>query len=661
MTEYRRRGWYPIPLSPKGKAPYDEDWTTREFANEDFTAEDNVGLRLEGGIVDVDLDCIEALAVAGAFFPPTAVFGRKSTPRSHWVYHCPELKSLVVFKDPDGVVILELRVGQTFETMVPPSIHPSGEAVEWEESFSAGTLVAEVTSSTLQRRGALVAAASLIARRYAIEGARHDWMLNLAGCLRQLGALREEAVEMVRAASVFASEKKWPDRKLEIDTTYRKDDDEPTTGFTKLRKDDRWLAEGLKKVLGGKLKRGGFLVNSAGNVIANIPENIRRALVKDGVTVRWNSFKEEKVIEVEGHMEPIDDTMAITMRLNLSDKHGFLPTKELFNDTVHAEACQAPFHPVRDWLSELEWDGKPRLDEWLVTYGEAKDSEYVREVSKLPLIAAVKRVYNPGEKFDELLVLESPQGWGKSTAIQTLCPDPNWYSEDLPIGSDSKIIIERTRGIWICEVAELFGLGRREADQVKSFLSRSKDGPVRMAYGRESTYVDRQWIAIGSTNRIAYLRDSTGNRRFWPVEVGHWDLKTLAEDRDQIWAEAVSRRHESVRMKQSLWETAAGEQGTREETDPWEEEIGDALEMNDDFKIQGRDKLPLFDDDGEPIGYKCNNRMLFDLLQLPVEKRDPRSQSRLSSVMQRLGFKKVKSVRDPISKRVTTGWKKEKR
>ncbi len=658
LTEYRRRGWYPIPLSPGKKAPYHEGWETREFTDEDFGEKDNVGLRLEGGIVDVDLDCVEALAVAGAFLPPTAVFGRQSTPRSHWVYNCPELRSIIVFKDADKKVILELRVGQTQETMVEPSLHPSGEAVRWEGKFTAASLVADVTSATLQRRAALVASSALVSRHYAVAGARHEWTLDLAGCLKQLGVLQEEAVEIVRAAAVFASDKKWADRKLEVDSTYRKDEDEPTTGFSKLRKNDKKLADGLKNVLGGKLQKSGFKVNANGGIVANLPENIRRAFLKQGITLRWNSFEDRKYVEKEGQEAEIDDTMIMSMRISLSDQYGFLPSKELFYDTVHTEACQMPFHPVRDYLESLKWDGKPRLDTWLITYGDAEDTEYVREIGRLPLLAAVKRVYRPGEKFDELLVLESPQGWGKSTAIQALCPDPKWYSEDLPIGSDSKIVIERTHGIWLCEIAELFGMGKREADQVKTFLSRGKDGPVRMAYGRESKYVKRQWVAIGSTNKLAYLRDSTGNRRFWPVRVGRWDLEALINDRDQIWAEALARKNESVRMKQELWKTAAGEQGRREELDPWEEEIKEALELNDDFKLKGSDKLPLFVEGG-PAGFKCNNRMLYEILQIPVEKRDTRTQSRLTSIMQRLGFRRAKSVKDPVSKVNGTGWRKD--
>ncbi len=659
LAEYRRRGWYPIPLSPGKKAPYHDGWETREFTDEDFGENDNVGLRLEGGIVDVDLDCVEALAVAGAFLPPTAIFGRESTPQSHWIYNCPELRSPVVFKDADKKVLLELRTGQSHETMVEPSVHPSDEVVTWEGKFTAATHVADITSATLQRRAALVAASALVARHYAIEGARHDWTLDLAGCFKQLGVLQEEAVEIVRAASIFASEKKWPDRKLEIDSTFRKDEDEPTTGFVKLRENDKKLADGLKGVLGGKLKKSGFIQNNNGGIIATLPENIRRAFLKQGITVSWNSFEDKKYIEQEGKIAAIDDTMLIGMRIGICDKFGFLPAKELFNDMVHIEATQLPFHPVRDYLDDLKWDGVPRLDKWLVTYGNAEDTEYVQEVGKLPLIAAVKRVYNPGEKFDELLVLESPQGWGKSTAIQTLCPDPTWFSEDLPIGSDSKVVIERTHGVWICEIAELFGMGKREADQVKSFLSRSKDGPVRLAYGREATEVKRQWIAIGSTNKGTYLRDTTGNRRFWPVTVGHWDLEGLRRDRDQLWAECVVRKQESVRMKQELWTTAAEQQMSREEVDPWEAEVREALNLNDDFKIRGTNKLPLFDDDGLPMGFKCNDRMLFEILQIDIERRDISGQSRLSSIMQRLGFKRVTSVRDPVTKLVGKGWKKE--
>ena len=112
---------------------------------------------------------------------------------------------------------------------------------------------------------------------------------------------------------------------------------------------------------------------------------------------------------------------------------------------------------MRAYLARLTWDGRPRLDRWLVTYAGAPDTDYVRAVSALPLLAAVRRIRQPGAKFDELLVLESKQGKGKSTALQALCGVDEWFSDGLPLGVDAKLVIEHTTGKWIIEAAELQG------------------------------------------------------------------------------------------------------------------------------------------------------------------------------------------------------------
>ena len=139
--------------------------------------------------------------------------------------------------------------------------------------------------------------------------------------------------------------------------------------------------------------------------------------------------------------------------------------------------------PVFDYLDAL-WDGKPRVDRWLTTYAGAEDSEYVRAVGALMLIAGVRRIRKPGCKFDEMLVLEQPnQGTDKSSALAVLAVNDDWFCDDLPLNTDSKGVIEALRGRWIIEVAELSGMRKAEVEHVKSLLSRRIDR-ARMAYGR---------------------------------------------------------------------------------------------------------------------------------------------------------------------------------
>ena len=200
--------------------------------------------------------------------------------------------------------------------------------------------------------------------------------------------------------------------------------------------------------------------------------------------------------------------------VEIDDTFKFRPTIVTLRRLITDSAHRTVGHPVREYLDAQQWDGTPRLDTWLSTYGGAKPCAYVDAVGALVLIAAVRRVRTPGVKFDELLVLESPQGTQKSTALRALCPRDDLFSDDLPLGVDSKHVIERTCGKWIIEASEMHGHRGRETEQLKAFLSRQVDGPVRLAYGRESTTVPRQFVLVGTTNtRTGYLKDTTGSRR----------------------------------------------------------------------------------------------------------------------------------------------------
>jgi predicted P-loop ATPase len=251
-------------------------------------------------------------------------------------------------------------------------------------------------------------------------------------------------------------------------------------------------------------------------------------------------------------------------------------------------AREHSFHPVVDYLNCLVWDNQPRIDRWLVTYGHAPDTEFVRKVGSLVLIAAVRRVRHPGCKFDEMLVLvSSVQGTNKSSAIETLCPRMDWFADDLPLNVSGKEVIERTGGRWIIEAGELAGLRRAHTEHLKALLSRRIDGPVRMAYARKPVYEPRQFVVIGTTNSESFLKDTTGNRRFWPVSVDRFDIAALARDRDQLWAEAAAReaRGEDIRLPETLWDEAAEEQDRRLELHPWYDILATEFEGTTPMKV----------------------------------------------------------------------------
>lgn len=206
--------------------------------------------------------------------------------------------------------------------------------------------------------------------------------------------------------------------------------------------------------------------------------------------------------------------------------------------SVVAVARNIRVHPVRDYLTGLAWDGTPRLDAWPVTYLGAEDTRLHRAMGAMWMISAVARIMRPGCKADHMLILEGPQGIRKSTALKALASD-EWFTDELAeLGS--KDAAQQMRGVWIIEMAELDAIGRTDVSRIKAFLTRTTDR-YRPPYERYVVTVPRQCVFAGTVNPDTYLRDETGNRRFWPVRCGDIDLDALRRDRDQLWAEAVVR------------------------------------------------------------------------------------------------------------------------
>lgn len=230
-------------------------------------------------------------------------------------------------------------------------------------------------------------------------------------------------------------------------------------------------------------------------------------------------------------------------------------------------------HPVRDYLAGLRWDGVPRLTQWVVAYLGAEDTPLNRAIGSRWMISGVARIMQPGCKVDHMLILEGPQGAKKSSAIKTLA-GPEWFTDELAeIGS--KDAAQQMRGIWIVEFAELDAISRAEVSRIKAFLTRTTDR-YRPPYERYVVTIPRQCIFAGSVNPETYLRDETGNRRFWPVRCGSIDLDALARDRDQLWAEAVARYRDGAIWwldEPELIASAKAEQDQRYHADAWDARI----------------------------------------------------------------------------------------
>jgi predicted P-loop ATPase len=256
------------------------------------------------------------------------------------------------------------------------------------------------------------------------------------------------------------------------------------------------------------------------------------------------------------------------------------PTK--LKEALIAVAAERAYHPIKEYLNGLpEWDKLERLDKLLIDYLGAEDNEYSRAVIRKTLVAAVARIYEPGTKFDSVLILNGPQGIGKSTFFSRL--GTKWFSDSLTITDmRDKAAAEKLQGYWLLELGELAGIKKTDVETVKSFVSRTDD-KYRASYGVNVESHPRQCVIVGSTNsESGFLRDITGNRRFWPVRVSGsstkkaWDLKDI----DQIWVEAlyIYRKGEDLFLKGNEAQIAVSQQAEAMETDDREGLVREYLE-----------------------------------------------------------------------------------
>lgn len=257
----------------------------------------------------------------------------------------------------------------------------------------------------------------------------------------------------------------------------------------------------------------------------------------------------------------------------LEEHHGVTVSIAQAHAAIDAVAATVTFDRVRDYLDGLAWDGVQRLDSWLVTYLGAVASEYASAVGRRWMISAVARTYAPGCKADHVLVLEGPQGIGKSTALKTLAGEDNFGDDIADLGSkDSQ---QYLGGLLIVELGEMEAATKAESAMLKRFLGTTTDR-YRPPYGRYQIKHGRRCVFAGSVNLEEYLKDSTGGRRFWPVACQSVDIDGLAAARDQLWAETVVayRAGEPWHLDDPELVRLAGEhQAQRLEADPWEDTI----------------------------------------------------------------------------------------
>jgi predicted P-loop ATPase len=365
-----------------------------------------------------------------------------------------------------------------------------------------------------------------------------------------------------------------------------------------------------------------------GIILAKLPE-------LQGI-VRYNEFSGElilarpinadpSVVSERGIPRPWTDEDTIVLQRFI--QRYIIP--KIGRDRIEAVVAQygkheCAFHPVRDYLQSLEWDGTPRLDTWLRDYFGARRQppEYLAGVGAAWLISGVARILEPGCQADNALVLEGAQGTYKSTALRTLAGNA-YFSDSLSADLSHKDARDHLRGKWIIELAELSQFKRSEIETVKAFITRRVE-QYRPSYGRHEISFPRQCIFAGSTNDETYLVDRTGNRRWWVVSCEHVDLAALVRDRDQIWAEAVARYRagEHWWLAREIESVAAAEARLRVAHDPWTADVVTAT-----ASIAGLEVSP-----GEVMAR----------MNLPATERHERSAGRVGQILRDLGWVKGK-------------------
>lgn len=367
------------------------------------------------------------------------------------------------------------------------------------------------------------------------------------------------------AASDKQVRKQLGEEKLQSARDDFKDFDFTETESTTDEKDTEWLS---------KLE-----VDRKGNYYSTI-NNILLILENDPVFKGGIAFDEfekravlrrnmpwRKITYQDRYMTDRDDDC---IEHYLENVYGISSTQKLKKALgVMNETCK--FHPIRDYLNGLEWDGEERIENILIEYLGAADDEFTRAVTRKALCAAVTRVYEPGAKFDYVLTFVGKEGTNKSSLIDKL--GGNWYSDSLTT-VQGKEAFEQLQGSWIIEIAELSAMRKAEVEAVKHFVSKRVD-KFRVAYGDRVENFPRQCVFFGSTNRVDFLISADGNRRFWPVMIGVQEptknvFKHLTKDEiNQIWAEAVELYNagETLYLDQDLEAQARDKQQAHTEVD----------------------------------------------------------------------------------------------
>jgi predicted P-loop ATPase len=393
--------------------------------------------------------------------------------------------------------------------------------------------------------------------------------------------------------------------------------------------------------------------------------NTQVAISAIGVECSYDTFHNKLLVGYTGQelhelqfiSGEITDHAVIALREILGDHFGTDFGDKHVRDAVTALANKRRFDPVCDMLDQAHaaWDGTERLDRMVADYANCEDTPLNRAIMRKTMIAAVRRARRPGCKFDNITVLESEEGWNKSTFWRVLAGDENFSDESI-LGKSGREIQEHLSEVWIHESADLAGMRRAEVESVKAFASRQVD-IARPAYGYFIKRQPRHAINVGTTNSDEYLQSQTGNRRFWPLKVlKRIDIAKLERDRLQLWGEAAAceAKGEPVTIPQELWGAAAAEQEKRRVKDPWENVLADIPETVE-LRRHGSDltdTVKIIYDLGDKE-FVSSESVLTHVLKVPIDRQDRHHAMRLADAMKRLGWARMRAT---VNKREGRGF-----
>jgi putative DNA primase/helicase len=351
----------------------------------------------------------------------------------------------------------------------------------------------------------------------------------------------------------------------------------------------------------------------------------------------WHSGDKFKVRELRDN-----DTSYLTASM---ERENLSPTSAKVREAIEVVAHENWINPPLNYFNGLEWDGVPRLSGWLTAYlGAEGDKDYLSAVGMAWLIAGVARIFEPGCKAENMLVLEGNQGVHKSTALSILAnvgrggDEESYFCDTLTFGQlQEKDTVLKLTGKLIVEFADLAGLGSREIEEVKSWMSVQTD-EIRKPYGREMAKYPRQFILAGSTNESLWLKDQTGNRRFWPVKCGKINIAALKRDREQLWAEAVTLYKNKAQWwigrENKVWTIAELEQDMRLLDDLWAAPIEQFVAGLNFITVQE----------------------ILQNFKIDIADQNKGHQARVIGILKRLGFNPKSKW---VGKKAVRGWERE--